>query len=74
MENISKGSTLGDFVPYPHKGVDAGRHSCKNTELNVMYCVRVSLWSVDSQKYSLRNTKEKGVVGNLYISLTLAES
>jgi hypothetical protein len=31
-----------------------------------MYCVRVSLWTV---KISLRNTKEKGVVGNLCISL-----
>jgi hypothetical protein len=30
------------------------------------YCVRVSLRTV---KYSLRNTKEKGVVGNLCISL-----
>jgi hypothetical protein len=35
--------------------------------LNVMYCVRVSLRIV--KKYSLRNTKEKEVVGNLYISL-----
>jgi hypothetical protein len=40
-----------------HRGVDAGRHSCKTTVykstdsplpplLNVMYCVRVSLWTV----------------------------
>jgi hypothetical protein len=34
--------------------------------LNGMYCVRVSLRPV---KYSLRNTKEKGFVGNLCISL-----
>jgi hypothetical protein len=34
--------------------------------LYVMYCVRVSLRTV---KYYLRNTKETGVVGNLYISL-----
>jgi hypothetical protein len=50
MENISRGH-------FPHKGVDAGRLSCKTTEyksrdsplppvLNVMYCVRVSLWTV----------------------------
>jgi hypothetical protein len=32
--------------------------------LNVMYCVRVSL----REGLSLRNTKEKGIVGNLYIS------
>jgi hypothetical protein len=66
-------SYLRGFCHYPHRGVDAGRHSCKNTEhkstespilplLNVMYCVRVSLWQ---SKYSLGRTKERGVVGNL---------
>jgi hypothetical protein len=45
----------------------AGRQSPLSPPLlNVMYCVRVSLWTV---KIALRNTKEKGVVGNLCISL-----
>ncbi len=48
-------SHLRGFCHYPHKGFDAGCHSCKTTEykaplspliLNVMYCVRVSLWTV----------------------------
>jgi hypothetical protein len=26
---IRRGPTLGDFVTYPHRGVDVGRHSCK---------------------------------------------
>jgi hypothetical protein len=30
-----------------------------------MYCVRVSMWTVEDSKYSLRNIKEKEVVGNL---------
>jgi hypothetical protein len=57
IENISRDPTFGDFCHYPHRGVDAGRHGFKNTEykstdttlpplLNVMYCVRVSLWTV----------------------------
>ncbi len=48
---------LRGFCHYPQTGVDAGRHSCKTTEckrtdsplpslFNVMYCVRVSLWTV----------------------------
>jgi hypothetical protein len=36
--------------------------------INLMYCVRVSL---RTEKYSLRNTKEKEVVGNLCISLPM---
>jgi hypothetical protein len=36
--------------------------------LNVRYCVRVSLRTV------LRNTKEKGVVGNLYRSLGISNN
>ncbi len=71
-------SYLQGFCHYPHKGVDAEQHGCttkdyKSTDSpltplvnHVMYCVRVSLRTV---KYSLRNTKEKGAVGNLYISL-----
>jgi hypothetical protein len=66
-------SYLRGFCHNPHRGVDAGRHSCKTPEykssdsplhllLNVMYCVRVSLRIV---KYSLSNTKKKGVVGYL---------
>ena len=34
--------------------------------LNIMYCVIVSLRTV---KNPLRNVKEKGVLGNLYLSL-----
>ncbi len=67
MENISGGHYVD-----PHRGVDAGGHGYKTTEykntdspllpiLNVMYCGK--------SKYSLRNTKEKGVVVNLCISL-----
>ncbi len=52
-----KRSHLRGFCHYPHREVDAGRHGCKTTEyksidsplpllLNVMYCVRVSLWTV----------------------------
>jgi hypothetical protein len=36
--------------------------------LVVMYCVRVSLRTI---KYYLRNTKEKGVEGNLYMYISL---
>ncbi len=65
---------------YPHRGVDAGRHGCRTTEYRSalqtpfspsIKCnvLRESL-SEDSQNmYSLRYTKEKGVLGNLYISL-----
>jgi hypothetical protein len=32
-EYISRGPTFGNFVAnYPHRGVDAGRHSCETTE------------------------------------------
>ncbi len=60
MENISRGPTFGDFVTIrPGASMqditDAGHYSCKTTQykstypplpplLNVMYCVRVSLW------------------------------
>ncbi len=61
MENISTvevpDSHLRGFCHYPHRGVDAGSHSCKTKEnkskdsplpplLNVMYWMRVSLWTV----------------------------
>ncbi len=57
MENISRGPYLRWVCNYPHRGADAGRHSCKTTEykstdfpfsslLNAMYCVRVFLWTV----------------------------
>ncbi len=56
MENINRGPTFL-FCHCPHRVIDAGRHSCKTTEykstdsrlpplLNVMYCVKVSLWTV----------------------------
>jgi hypothetical protein len=32
MENISRGSTFGDFVTIRHRGVDAGRRNCKTSE------------------------------------------
>ncbi len=81
MENLSRGPTFGDFVTLRTER-DAGRHGCKITEykstestdsslpplLNVMYCVRISLWTVTISLF-LRNTKEKGVVSNLCISL-----
>ncbi len=49
-------SHLRGFCHYPYRGVDAGHHTCKTTEykstesplpplLNVMHCVRVSLWT-----------------------------
>ncbi len=33
MENTSRGPIFGDFatIQYPHRGVDAGRLSCKTT-------------------------------------------
>ncbi len=57
MQNISRGSTFGDFVHYPHRGACAGQHGCKTTEykvsdsllptlLIVLYCERVSLRTV----------------------------
>ncbi len=50
-------SHLRGFCHYPHRSVDTGHHRCKTTEykstdhplpplLNVMYCVRVFLWTV----------------------------
>jgi hypothetical protein len=74
MENISRGPPLGNFVTIRTEGsmrnITIASTEYKSTEsplLNVMYCVRVSLWIVN--KYSLRNTREKGVMGNLCISL-----
>jgi hypothetical protein len=77
MENKSRGPTFGDFVTIR---VDAGLYSCKTTEnksrlhspnlLNVMYCVKVSLWTV--KIFLAQYNKEKGVVGNLGISLMRA--
>jgi hypothetical protein len=81
MENISRGPTFGDFVPIRTEA-SAGRYSCMTTEykstdsplpplLNVMY--RTAWESLCGQsKYSLRNTKEKGVVGHLCRSLVVA--
>jgi hypothetical protein len=80
MENISRGPTFGDFVTIRTEGVDAGCHvtvarlqsarvhrlpSPPSFKCNVL---RESL-SVEcgQSKYSLHNTKEKGVVGNLWI-------
>jgi hypothetical protein len=56
MENISRGPTFGDFVT--EGSMQLGHHGCKTTGymsadspllplLNVMYCVRVSLWTVN---------------------------
>ncbi len=61
---------------YPHRRINAGTTRLQDYGvqeyrlplLNVMYCVRASS---GQSKYSLRNTKEKGVVGKLYISLKL---
>jgi hypothetical protein len=64
---------------YLHRGVDAGYYGCKTTEHRSTdsplppsikcYVLRESL-TEDSQNIPcLHNTKEKGVVGNLYISL-----
>ncbi len=67
-------SYLRGFYHSPHRGVDAGQHGCRTTEykstnsplpplLNVMYRTAWEfLWG--RSKYFLRNTKEKGVVGN----------
>jgi hypothetical protein len=70
MENISTGPTFGDFVTIRTEAAtqDVTFARLQSTRvqnplspslLNLMYCVRVSL----------RNTKEKGVVGNLCLSL-----
>jgi hypothetical protein len=64
MENISRGPTFGDFVTIRTEA-SMQDITVARLLLNVMYCVRVSLWTV------LRNTKEKGVVGNLCISLVM---
>jgi hypothetical protein len=76
MENISRGPTFGYFVPLNRGSIASGRHlqDYRVQEyrlpspplLNLMYCLRVSLWTV---KMALRNTKEKGVVGYICISL-----
>ncbi len=76
MEIISRGPILRGFCHYPHRGVDAGQHGCKITEhkitdsprpplLNVMYCVRVSLWTV---KIFLGQIKAKLVI-SVYLCL-----
>jgi hypothetical protein len=62
---------LRGFCHYPHRGVDAGRHSCKTTEYKSTDSPLPPLLNV---MYSLRNTKEKGVVGNLCISLVTPET
>ncbi len=77
MENISRVPTFGDVVTNRTEAsmqditVAIERLQSTNSTdsplpplLNVMYCVRAS-------KYSLRNTKEKGVVGNLSIFLVI---
>jgi hypothetical protein len=73
MENRSRGPTYWDFVHYLHRGVDAAHHGCKTTEYKSTSSIkcfvpvlRESL-SEDSQYIPWRNTKEKGVVGNLYM-------
>ncbi len=78
MENISRGPTYGDFVNILTEGlmqdnmVTRLRSTRVQTPLSPSFkcnVLRESL-SVDRQsKYSLRNTKEKGVVCNLCISL-----
>jgi hypothetical protein len=72
MENISRGPTFGDFVTIHTRTSQLQDHRVKEYRLpsppllNAMYCVRIFLWTV---KYSLRNTKVKGVGGNLCIFL-----
>ena len=78
MENISRGPIFGDFVTILTEGLMQDNTIARQQStgvytdsllppvLNVMYCVKVSLRTV---KYSLRKTKEKGVMGNLYMSL-----
>ncbi len=67
-ENISTESHLRGFCHYSHRGVHAGHYDCKTTEykstdsplpplLNVMYCGRVSLWTVN---IFLAQYREKG--------------
>jgi hypothetical protein len=75
MENtcISRGPTFRDFVTIlterPMQDITIARLQSTRVQLpsppllNVMYCVRVSL------RTALRNTEEKGVMGNLCISL-----
>ncbi len=87
MESISRGPTYVDFCHHPHQRSrcrTSRLQDCKVQEyvpyrlhspplLNVMYeyFARVFLKTV---KISLRYTKEKGAVGNLYISLNLSKT
>ncbi len=81
MENISRSPTFRDFVTIRTEAsmqdVTVARLpstriqtplSPPSFKCNVQYCVKVSLFCGQS-KYSLRNTKEKGAVGNLCISV-----
>ncbi len=76
MENISRWSHLRGFCHYPHRGVDARLQSARvqlQTPLfplfyiNVMYRVRVTLWTV--KIFLAEHQREGGRVGNLCISL-----
>ena len=76
MENISRGPTFGDFVTIRTEGsmqditvtrIQSTRVQLPSPPSFKCNVLRESL-SVDSQIYSLRNIKEKGVVGNLCIS------
>ncbi len=70
--------TFGDFVTIRTKGSmqairlqDYKYIPSPPTRLNVMYCVRVSLWTV---KIFLAQHSIEGVVSNLYISLNIFNS
>jgi hypothetical protein len=62
------------FCHFRHRGVNAGRHGGKTTEytstdsplLNVMYCVRVSLWT--AKIFRVQHKREGGRGLSLYIS------
>ena len=72
MENISTGPTFADFVTVLTEGSMQDITVARVQEyrlpsppsFNVMYCVRLSLWTV-----KIFITLEEGVVGNLCISL-----
>jgi hypothetical protein len=78
MENFSRGPTFGGFVTIRIEGSMQGTSQLQDYRVQEFRLssppsfkcnvLRQSL-AVDQSKYSLRNTKEKEVVGNLYVSL-----
>ncbi len=68
MENIRRGPTPSGICHYTLRDVDAGTSQLQDyivVPIPPSFTCNVLRESLSVDKYSLRNTKEKGVVGNL---------